>query len=222
MPVWWKYADFREALPADAQLAHAERDLLRCLVTGQVRAMAGFAIFCEGPDLIRIDNYEIPRSAWSEKRALFQTLGKRLNYLPHANKLFNPRVDAPDGYDDLARTSWTLDAFNLVYSGQDLEREFSLLRKETVSPPPPAQQSRRGRKPEMVRWEQFAAALAVLLERGETRDFSNVSATHGAVADFLADRGHTNALDDDTVKTLIFRVGAWSKGKPYTDDADYG
>lgn len=84
----------------------------------------------------------------------------------------------------------------------------------------PTARHNSGRKADALRWEQFAAALAVLFESGEL-DLSSGNKAHGQVATFLAKRGHEDALGVDTVRSLLLRLQAWGKGNPFADDADY-
>lgn len=80
--------------------------------------------------------------------------------------------------------------------------------------------SNSGRKPDVVRWEKFAAALAVLFERGEL-DLTSENKAHEQIASFLVERGHEDALGVDTVRSLLRRVRAWNDGNPFPDDHDY-
>lgn len=90
-------------------------------------------------------------------------------------------------------------------------------------PHPPArtiEKAKVGAKTDSRRWEQFAAALAILHDRGELEKVSE-SKAHGQVAAFLAERGHDDALSVDAVRGLIRRLRAWDKGAAFRDDADY-
>ena len=78
-----------------------------------------------------------------------------------------------------------------------------------------------GAKVRVLQWEQFAAALAVLFDRGDI-DHSSENATHKSVADFLASKGHDNTLGIDTVRPLIRRFNAWRHRHDYVDDVAAG
>ncbi|MGC1269933.1 MAG: hypothetical protein WA842_04970 [Croceibacterium sp.] len=77
-----------------------------------------------------------------------------------------------------------------------------------------------GAKVDAERWSQFAAAFAVLSERGEL-ELPSEQGQYDAIATFLAQRGHDNPLSVDTVRQLLRRYRTWLADQPFPDDADY-
>ncbi len=78
-----------------------------------------------------------------------------------------------------------------------------------------------GAQTDAKRWEQFAAAFAVLSEDGAL-DGKSETKVHEKVASYLSKRGHSDAFGVDNVRSLLRRVKAWKANHPYPDDDDFG
>jgi len=197
MPVWWKYGEVVNALSlAGAAAEHFKQELLRCLASGRVAALSDFVIYSGGTQMVREEYVAIPASYWRAPRTLFSE-GKRLNFRPEINKLFNPAVAPPEGYGADSLEYWAADCFSISYLGDDLVREFQLPVAEPVAPTiAEAKPSVRGRKPDREKWQAFAAALAVVAAKG------------GKGGDALELGGAGSDVFDEVVRVIQARLGA--------------
>lgn len=69
--------------------------------------------------------------------------------------------------------------------------------------------SGRGRRREVERWEQFAAALAVMAHSGKAPDFEDRASLYAATAGLLASKGIDDPLDESSVRSLIDKFLEW-------------
>lgn len=219
MPIWWRYKDIVRELGEPDPVA-LKRDLMRCLATGRVVAVSDQVFYNIPQRSVRQYYVTIPPEYWQESHKMFSG-DKRLNFRPEINKLFNPAVKAPAGLESEGADTWAADCFDISYPAEEVSKEFGLSPPAKPTGPVARQRDRApsdgpGAKVDALRWEQFAAAMAVLADRGDLI-LTSENKAHKSVADFLAERGHV-AMSIDTVRSLIRRFKAWKAGHSFVDD----
>lgn len=152
------------------------------------------------PEIEEICDFEVPAEMWGGN-------GSRLALME--DTFANPSAK---GYSKVELIGLS---FDLAQIKEHFRIDESLPPKKAISSG--AKPTNVGAKVNPKQWELFAAALAHLHERGSL-DLSNANGTRNKVAEFLATKGHPEALSTDTVRSLISRLGAWEKGLNYLDD----
>lgn len=205
---------FRAAGGTDPMaLAHwAEEGLLRaragkCQIEGEVTEFVGW------PD--------IPPDFW---HWIYQVGEHNKPYVQWEAGVFATMVyyDPQNGLQYSDRDHWRLS--RVMFNGEDLERLLSEANPVSLPLGQPiisVNNSRSaGKKPRALHWEKTAAAMAVLVSRGEFKaDVMSDNQLHAAIDTFLTEKGHDEgALGVDTIRGLMRRYAAWSKGERCEDD----
>jgi hypothetical protein len=123
-----------------------------------------------------------------------------------ATVIYDPKIGS---YSD----SQYIKLFGVTFHQDDLEaalRGKSALHNTPALPVPT--RSPAGRKPELERWAEFGAALALVVYRGEKDAFKSQSALYAAVAGELT-AASREPLSQRAVKNMVSQAWLWIDGE---------
>lgn len=110
--------------------------------------------------------------------------------------------------------------YGVTFRAEDLD---AVMRGAPAFHPTPAliehQRSAAGRRPDLDRWSDFGAALALITHRADPGDMASQDALFSATADALTKAGR-NPLDEKTVRKMVRNACYWIEDDKVPPPAD--